>query len=420
MSLKDKLNLYKHHLTHKTAASDSRVDSTSWTAIPFPEKWDQLQSHPFAQDDEYIMIREVRYPVTTRHGQHTFAELYDTLAKCEQRGLVHPLFETRLAPENLLFFDTETTGLSGGAGNAIFLLGHTRFEEDEVVVRQHFLTALQNEITLYESFLHHIEGRTHLITFNGKSFDWPQVKTRHTLLRGAVSELPTFEHYDLLHAARRLWKHDLESCRLSLIEQSKLGVTRVDDIPGYIAPVLYFEYLRHQDPDTIKGVLYHNEVDVLSLVTLYIHILNILIDSDDKDATTWEEQFEVARWYEALGQFAEAESRYLSVAHSDHALHTRAKLALAVYYKRQKDWRQALYILEECATSLDRPNIDVYLELAKLYEHQVRDYEKALDCTVQAFEMWRETSRLLRRQNRVEAAAYDKRIQRLKHKLMRG
>ncbi|MCK9907287.1 ribonuclease H-like domain-containing protein, partial [Frankia sp. Cpl3] len=74
-----------------------------------------------------------------------------------------------------------------------------------------------------------------LVTYNGKAFDWPQVKTRHTLLRDSVPELPIFGHFDLLHGARRLWKDELESCRLANIEREKLGSFRQDDVPGYMA-----------------------------------------------------------------------------------------------------------------------------------------------------------------------------------------
>ena len=46
-----------------------------------------------------------------------------------------------------------------------------------------------------------------MVTYNGKAFDWPQVKTRHTLIREHVPKLPPFGHFDLYHAARRMWKH---------------------------------------------------------------------------------------------------------------------------------------------------------------------------------------------------------------------
>lgn len=283
MSLKNKLQRFKNHLTEakpdegKRKRTDDSGDIAPH-AIPFAEKWADLQMQAFELDGEYIMVREVRYPVSQSHGRYTFQQLHDIMAAWEQSGLSHPLSAARQPAEELLFFDTETTGLHGGTGNTIFLLGYSRFEENTVVVRQHFLASPDAEVALYQSFLSDVNEANHLVTYNGKAFDWPQVKTRHTLLRESVPQLPVFGHYDLLHGARRLWRHDLESCRLSMIEPEKLGIVRTDDVPGYLAPMLYFDYLRTRDPDTIQGVLRHNEIDVLTLITLYIHISKLLLD----------------------------------------------------------------------------------------------------------------------------------------------
>ena len=88
---------------------------------------------------------------------------------------------------------------------------------------------------LYESFLKTVDYTT-LVTYNGRAFDWPQVKTRHTLVRDHVPKLPSFGHFDLLHASRRMWKNKLESVKLANVEENILGVVRENDIPGYLAP----------------------------------------------------------------------------------------------------------------------------------------------------------------------------------------
>ena len=110
------------------------------------------------------------------------------------------------------------------------------------------------------------------MTYNGKSFDWPQVKTRHTLVRDHVPKLPPFGHFDLYHAARRLWKHRLERLKLAVVEEEILGIHRKDDIPGYLAPMIYFDFVESGQPDGMLGILKHNENDILSLVTLYTHL----------------------------------------------------------------------------------------------------------------------------------------------------
>lgn len=151
------------------------------------------------------------------------------------------------------------------------MLGHARVYEDRVTVKQHLLPKPGNEVALYQSFLSEVDI-TSLVTYNGKAFDWPQVKTRHTLIRDRLPKLPEFGHFDLLHGARRLWKHKMDRVSLGTVEKEELGIRRLEDTPGYLAPMLYFHFIKAQEPDLLKGVLHHNEMDVLSLISLYIHM----------------------------------------------------------------------------------------------------------------------------------------------------
>ncbi|MGG4443741.1 ribonuclease H-like domain-containing protein [Brevibacillus fortis] len=438
MSLKSKLQRMKGHLSLETdkavtPAVESKTpilqketgeelraalpaDSSAELQIPFADKWKEMQASAYIWDDEYVMIREVRYPVDQQHGAYAFSELHEAIRMWEGAGREHPLSAAGRKPEDLLFFDTETTGLSGGAGNAIFLLGYSRFEGEHVVVRQHFLPGPHAEVTLYQSFLEQAEKSSHLVTFNGKTFDWPQVRTRHTLVRDQVPALPTFGHFDLLHGARRLWKAELESCRLGIIEQEKLDVFREDDLPGYLAPVRYFDFLHAQDPEVIEGVLRHNETDVLSLITMYIHMTRLLVGQGGITVSS-EERYEIARWYDALGDQEAAMAGYRLVADSDHAWSNRAKLAIGHLYKKQKDWQQALTVWESCIQSTGYVPEEVYIEAAKLYEHQLKDWEKALHYAKQAYEQWKKRGSLLRNRTKADAEAYHKRIDRLEAKL---
>lgn len=428
MSLKDKLTRMRTHMSleqterrdeleveraSQTVASVAHTDPTALSA--HDRQWEALGAQPYAFAGESVFVRERIYPLTHQHGHYRFGQLYEAIARWQDAGIAHPLSADGLATEDLLFFDTETTGLQGGVGNAIFLLGTTRVTQDGVVMRQHFLPSPDAETALYHSFARDLAPITHLVTYNGKSFDWPQVRTRHTLLRGAVPALPALGHFDLLHGARRLWREDLESCRLSLIEPEKLGVSREHDVPGYMAPILYFDYLHSGDPSAIAGVLTHNEIDVLSLITLYIHLSTLLLGAQPG---TYEEHFAIARWYEALGDDEAAAARYDSIAQSTHALRQRATQALGMIAKRRRDWRRAIVALEACATDVEHPvSIDVYVELAKLYEHQIKDYDKAMHYAKAALAACSERSRLTRRSPRFDLHAHTRRIERLARRL---
>lgn len=181
----------------------------------------------------------------------------------------------------------------------MFLLGHARVLGDRIIIRQHVLPHPGAEVALYQSFLSDVDYTT-LVTYNGKAFDWPRLKTRHALVRDMVPKLPAFGHFDLYHAARRLWKDKLDSLRLAEVEKHILQIERDDDVPGFLAPMIYQEFLQTPHPDRIMPVLRHNEQDVLSLIALYIHLSIQLLEA--MQISDPREQLAAARWLEAVGK----------------------------------------------------------------------------------------------------------------------
>ncbi len=404
MSLKSKLQRMKSHLAKD--APSQLVPSPPSRDIPYLPQWEELQAKPFFFENEYIMIRETRYPLSYRHGRYSFEKLPELVEQWNQGRASHPLSTSGTQASDLLFFDTETTGLHGGTGNTIFLLGYARVLSDQVIVKQYFLPGPHEEVAFYQGFLSDVRELKNLVTYNGKAFDWPQVKTRHTLLRDLVPQLPLFGHYDLLHGSRRLWKDHLPSCRLSIVEQQILGVHRQDDTPGYMAPLLYFDFLKEQDPSIMKGVLEHNEWDVLSLITLYIH-LSSLLQGRDLAGCTPHERFQIGRWYEQAGDQLKAVEFYRSCQDLQPA-----QLSLAALYKKMKDWDQAIALWEQVAVGNSPLLTEVYTELSKGYEHHRKDYERALFYADKAYETWK----LYRKKLGKEKEPFVKRMERLEKK----
>ncbi|MFT4414169.1 ribonuclease H-like domain-containing protein [Fredinandcohnia humi] len=416
MTIKGKLNRLKNHIVKEEKAPTSVVTVADHEEIPFLDRWREFGAEPFYFDGSYCFVRKVEYPLDYQHGLYSFSKLNDVVEMWESTNIKHPLSSKGHDSSDLFFFDTETTGLGGGTGNTIFLLGHARVNGDRIILTQHFLPNPGAEVALYQSFLSSVDYTT-LVTYNGKSFDWPQVKTRHTLIRDALPKLPEFGHFDLYHAARRLWKNKLESVRLTNVETEILEIKRENDVPGYLAPILYFDYVENKIPDGIFGVLHHNEIDILSLVTLYIHLSGVVVLSEKENLIT--EKYEVARWLQALGESSRAQKLYEQVVNEENPDEMKAKIALAFIYKKENKLEDAMKLFYEVYENVDeKDSIFAGIELAKYYEHHQKDYQKAWNFAQGSFIKWKAISdqgAIGKKQNIGDD--FEKRIQRLKRKL---
>jgi uncharacterized protein len=388
MSIKNKLNRLKPHLHHEQANSHLDVrppEALMKTEDPFIDVWRKEGVVPYYVDGDYCLVREKNYPLDMLHGKYRFLEFKQAVKAWNDSHLNHPLSASGYQAEDLFFFDTETTGLGGGTGNTIFLLGHASITDKEVVLKQHILPQPGSEIPLYKSFLESVDY-SHMVTYNGKAFDWPQVKTRHTLIREHVPKLPPFGHFDLYHAARRIWKHRLERIKLSTVEKEVLGIERKGDIPGYLAPMIYFDYVERKNPEGMLEILKHNEIDILSLITLYTHLSYQLLGLDNQQTT--KESYEVGRWYSYLGETEVAEKLFTKVSTGMEEEALKAKHALAFQSKKNKNWQYAVALWEEVAQNGEfKIQVEACIELAKIYEHKLKQYKEAIYYTEKALEI---------------------------------
>ncbi|AZB43291.1 hypothetical protein CEF21_13820 [Bacillus sp. FJAT-42376] len=409
MSLKNKLNRLKHHI----------IKEQEETA-PIPAAAERSSSGlaEVRYGDDYCLMRESVYPLEHRHGLYKLKECAEAVSDWNESMLNHPLSSKGHSPGDLFFFDTETTGLGGGTGNMIFLLGHASFTDNEVIIRQHLLPKPGHEVALYQNFLKYVDITT-LVTYNGKSFDWPQVKTRHTLIRDFVPELPSFGHFDLYHASRRLWKHRDFPIKLVNVESEILGIHREDDVPGYLAPIIYQHYVQTGDESVLEGIMKHNELDVLTLITLYTHLSKILLNIGSGNTRDEVEQYEIARWFETAGEQRTAMNEYEKIAEEGHQKSNEAKFKVAAKLKKDKDWIPAVKAWEEIAAGAPgKLSIHSCIQLAMYYEHVEKNPETALKWAEKALFQVKERQRLLGTAG-IDRALKDgqKRIERLKGKL---
>jgi uncharacterized protein YprB with RNaseH-like and TPR domain len=249
--------------------------------------------------------------------------------------------------QDVLFLDTETTGLAGGTGTYVFLIGLAHISEGELVLRQHLLRDLGAESEFVEHLKQQLEPFRACASYNGKTFDIPLLRTRFVM--AIRSELTVDEsHLDLLHPARRLWKDRFGSTTLRQLEESVLDDGRTADIPGSLIPDAYFHYLRSGDDRVIRPVLEHNERDVVSLVRIADRVARAVLEARTGRAPAHAPAaYALGRVFERTGEldaaFACLESAYYD---ADNVLRVKVALPYARALERRGDVVRVVRMLE--------------------------------------------------------------------------
>ena len=337
---------------------------------------------------EHVLLVEHTLPLSHRHGRIPLQRINDTSLGFIAGG-PEPL------RENLLFIDTETTGLSGGTGTVAFLLGLARLRGDRVEIRQYFLSAFAGEVAMLEHALEWFAQGTHLVSFNGKSFDVPLLVTRCMLAlrRNPVAGLP---HIDLLHRTRTAFKRNWPDCRLQTAEQYLLRLFRDDDVPGHLIPQIWADWLHGGATTQLRGVIDHNRLDVLTLIAL----AGILGSTYAEPGQQYADSLGIARAHRKAGDAANA-VRYLT--ENDGPLTDDIRLELAGLHARAAAWDKAVPLWQQLAANNSFRAME---SLAKYHEHRQRDLATALEWTERmvpladgkaAESVARRRSRLLRR-----------------------
>jgi len=184
-------------------------------------------------------------------------------------------WEEPVAHRRLLHFDTETTGLAGGTGTRAWMIGAADWLADgRFRVRQLTTVTMGAETAMLRTFATWLQPDTVLVSYNGKCYDAPLLKTRYRLAR-MPDPLSALGHLDLLHPVRRHWKGVWENCRLATAERKLLGVVREDDLPGSEAPAAWLSYLRGGSALNLRRVLAHNSQDLKSLAGVLLHLARL-------------------------------------------------------------------------------------------------------------------------------------------------
>lgn len=282
--------------------------------------------------------------------------------------------------DQLVFLDTETTGLAGGAGTFAFLVGLGIWNPDGFRLVQLFMRNPVEEPAMLAILSQIVEPFKTVVTFNGKSFDIPLLNARH-LINSIQTPFTDMAHLDLLPLARRLWRNRLPSRALGDLERDILGVERSgEEIPGWMVPQMYLDYLHSGDARPMKGVLYHNAMDILSLAALLHYDAHLLENPLDIQPNEGLDLVAIAQIYEEMGDLDKSLELYEAGLNAGlpQPIYIQTLHRYASIYRKQGAWTQATALWQRATEYQDIP---AAIELAKYFEHHERDPKEALRWT---------------------------------------
>ncbi|MGD3044301.1 ribonuclease H-like domain-containing protein [Xanthomonas oryzae] len=285
--------------SHSLTAPSTTAPSTATPTVPPVQRRTDI-----AGLRKMIGLREravsahtpIRAPSTDRYlpgneiapGLHLIETLLPQAIPCEALSLAFAKRDDAVDPMDLLFFDTETTGLAGGTGTRAFMIGVADWYVDAVQgsglrVRQLMMSTMAAESAMLDLFRTWLTPRTVLSSYNGRCYDAPLLKTRYRLARRG-DPIAALDHVDLLFPTRRRYRGTWENCKLSTIERQLLRVVREDDLPGSEAPAAWLSYLRGGSARNLRRVAEHNHQDVVTLSLLMQRL--VAVEAEERHALT--------------------------------------------------------------------------------------------------------------------------------------
>ena len=317
-------------------------------------------------------------------------------------------------PSQWLFLDTETTGLAGGTGTYPFLVGIAWWDAGGLEVEQFFMREHSEEHSLLVALAERMAERRVLVTFNGKSFDWPLLETRFRMTRKIKTPAPR-AHLDFLHPSRNLWRLKFGSVRLQDLERQVLGWHRGADVMSELIPAMYFDFLRGGPPEPLVPIFLHNQMDLRGLAGLACRVMTMLGDPESRGQDALE-LFGVSRICERRGETARAKQLYKQslAAELPQATGRVARQSLARLAKRENDLTLARELWEAMLGN-SREGYDAYEQLAIYFEHRAREPHRAAAIARKALAELRRANRL----GTIEPVAYRQAREKFERRLAR-
>jgi len=194
-----------------------------------------------------------------------------------------------------------------------------------------------------------------------------------------------FNHIDLLHLSRRVWKNSLDNCSLGNIEQQIFKFSRLNDIEGYLIPHTYFDFLQLGNFDDIVNIILHNEQDLVSLGRLIFHLSEI--ENENKEVKINDSEL-ISVFDTAVKSNSIEKSIYYFEQIKKRKVNIPSKVIFnySLLLKRKNKWNDCIKIWEKLIQS-ENYALQSFEELAKFYEHKKQNYKEAQILTNRALEL---------------------------------
>jgi uncharacterized protein YprB with RNaseH-like and TPR domain len=366
MDLRDKLRFYETSLkSHAESTVSQRYELEQWVS------GSQIENE---EGSFFMACRSVsaghRHGISILAHEHEVRRSVYALASKDQR------LET-FDPRKALYIDTETTGLAGGTGTVPFLIGAGFYTDSGFTVEQYFIRDYHEEKAMLLAFMERLSCFESLVTYNGKCFDIPLIASR-LILHRLTDQISAYPHFDLLFTIRRLYKRRLSDCSLGNIENQILTFRRVNDIPSFMIPGIYFRYLHTGDGERLPCIFEHNFLDILSLSALTLHTAEVY-QNPESMLSQEQDWYSLGIAFEKINLPNQATECFKKVLESERSspIHNDTRLRLGIIHKRNRQWDLAINQWQRMIQT-GMFSVQPYEELAKYYEHHARDYVTAI------------------------------------------
>lgn len=363
-NLAAKLKLYNNSSAKSQPAETQPL--TSLSSLPILTELPE-----FKPIDSGLYLRETYHRLKQNHTDLPFRALELPTAVM---GLLD-LAGTDLCSGEVLFLDTETTGLSISTGTIPFLIGVAWLEENQLIIQQYFLSSPGGEPALVRQLDSLFKRFAYLCTFNGKSYDLPLIKNRFALQRSTMKVFA--HHFDLLHIWKRLLpKHHTGGFRQKNLESTLLQISRTDDIDGADIPAIYFDWVKYGVDRGLENIVYHNELDMHGMVSLYNEAAELYQNAKTSQLSS---RVRIGRILFRNQKFSESKNLLeplLFDLQLDEADQSILLMTMYQVYAKLEDFHSAADCLEKLAYLTKQP-FETLL-LLRFLEYKSNNYKRAL------------------------------------------